>query len=233
MDKASKDVLGALSGHQKRELKKKEREAEEKEKETEQGKSQKKKNFLGITITLLILILFAVGIGWLFTNKTETYTDTEVHWHALVDIEICGEHRDLPLADDGDLVHGKTFKGTHLMHTHDDNTIHIEGLIQKKEDIGLGNFFDAIEVPFDKDKILDVKNGDLCEGKPGTLKMYVNDKPRDDFREYVPFATGDARKQVIKLVFAPEETNSTSEEKSEKTTESVDEESAENTTQSS
>ena len=90
------------------------------------------------------------------------------------------------------------------MHTHDDNTLHIEGLIQKKEDIVLGLFFDVIEVPFDKDRIMDVKNGDLCDGKPGVLKMYVNDQPRTDFRDYVPVAVEDARKQVIKLVFEPE-----------------------------
>ena len=81
-------------------------------------------------------------------------------------------------------------------------------------------FFDAIDVLLGNDRIMDFKNGDLCDGKPGVLKMYVNDKPRKDFGDYVPFATGDARKQVIKFVFEPEEEVESIPEESGNTTES-------------
>jgi len=198
------------TSHEKREQRRLEREQAEKQKEQAIELKQRKKNYISIGITVLIIVAFAVGIWYLMTNKEEMYTDSEIHWHALVDITVCGQHKDLPKAESGDTVHGKSYRGIHLIHTHDDNIIHIEGVIQKKEDIALGRFFDVIEVPFDKDKIMDVKNGDLCDGKPGTLKMYVNGQPRQDFRDYVPFATEDARKQVIKLVFESEQsTNST------------------------
>lgn len=204
MDEEEKDLVRALSSHDKREHKRKEREDAEMHKESEIVSKEKKSQYFWIGVVVVILIAAAVGLGYLINNKPQTYTDREVHWHALLDISICGKHRDLPLAESGDLVHGKTFKGIHLLHTHDDNLIHIEGLIQKKEDIALGKFFDGIDVPFDKDKLMDVKNGDFCDGKPSVLKMFVNDQPRTDFRDYIPSSTQDARQQVIKLVFSAE-----------------------------
>jgi len=209
MDEAERNILNALSSHEKREMQRKTREESHEQKEEEQEKKEQKKQYFWIIAVLIGLIAFAVIVGWFFTHKEETYTDREVHWHAYVDISLCGEHKDLPKSESGDTVHGKSFKGIHLLHTHDDNIIHIEGLINKKEDIALGRFMDVIEVPFDKDRIMDKKNGDLCDGKPGVLKMYVNDQPRTDFRDYVPFAATDARKQIIKLVFAPEEVSNT------------------------
>ncbi len=206
-DKASKDVLDALTGHQRREQAKKEREEAQKQKESEIAAKEKNKNFMWITISIVLLVGFAIGIGVLMKYKPETYTDREVHWHAYIDLNVCGESIDLPCEiETSGTVHGQNFCGEHLMHHHYDNTIHIEGLIQKKEDIALGKFFDKIGVPFDSNKILNYSNGDLCNGKPGTWKMYVNDKPREDFRDYIPFATQDARKQIIKLAFEPSST---------------------------
>ncbi len=203
-----KEVLNALSGHQKRAQHKKVREEAHERKDEEHDLKQRKKNYFWIIITIIAIVGFAVIVMWLYKSKPQMYTDREVHWHAAVELSICGEKIDLPCGKETPgTVHGKDFCGEHIMHHHFDNTIHIEGLIQKKEDIALGKFFDIISVPFDKDKILDKKNGDLCpDGKPGKLKMYVNDQPREDFRDYVPIAVQDARKQVIKLVFEPEET---------------------------
>ncbi len=200
-----KEVIDALSAHGKREHQKKAREEAHEKKEAEKELKERNKNYFWIVITIIGIIAFAGVVGWLFTNKKEMYTDREIHWHAAVDITLCGEHKDLPRAEGDEIVHGKAFKGIHMLHTHDDNVIHIEGLIEKKEDIALGRFFDVIEVPFDKDKLFDKKNGDLCGDKPGVLKMYVNEQPRTDFRDYIPSAVEDARKQVIKLVFEPEE----------------------------
>jgi hypothetical protein len=206
MEEHEKKVLDALTSHERRELQRKQREESREQRETVQEQKARKKNYFWIAVTIIILIAFAIGVGWLYTSKPETYTDREIHWHTYIDLTICGEHIDLPCpAQTSGQVHGKNFCGEHILHHHFDNTIHIEGLIQKKEDIALGKFFDAVGIPFDKDKILDKKNGDLCpDGRPGMLKMYVNDQPRNDFRDYIPFATEDARKQVIKLVFEPE-----------------------------
>ena len=204
MDEEEKDLVRALSSHDKREHKRRERDNAGAQRDVESASKEKKSQYLWIGLTLIGLVAVAFGLGYLINNKPQMYTDREVHWHALVDISICGVHRDLPLAESSDTVHGKTYRGIPLLHTHDDNIIHIEGLIQKKEDIALGRFFDAIEIPFDKDKLMDVKNGDVCDGKPGKLKMFVNDQPRTDFRDYILASTQDARQQVIKLVFEAE-----------------------------
>ena len=205
MDQEDINLVRAVSSHGRRAQKRQEREELEAQKGSAAASQEKRSQYFWLGVTLVGLVAVAIGLGYLITHKPSTFTDQQIHWHALVDISICGEHRDLPRADPSEIVHGKQFKGTPLMHTHDDNTIHIEGLIQKKEDIALGEFFDSIGVPFDKDRIMDVKNGDFCDGKPGVLNMFVNDLPRNDFRDFIPAAVEDAHKQIIKLVFAPEE----------------------------
>ena len=199
-----------LTSHQKREREHQAREETRKKHEEALELKQRRKNYVWIIITVIVLIAFAIGVGWLMTHKKETYTPGPVHWHVLLDIEICGEKHDIRGGKASGNMAGsdQMMYGPHLLHHHNDNTIHIEGQIIKKEDIALGKFFDGIDIPFDKDKVMDKKNGDLCpDGKPGVLKMYVNGQPRNDFRDYIPFATQDARKQVVKLVFGPEENN--------------------------
>jgi hypothetical protein len=201
-----KEVLNALSSHERREQHRKEREEHKAEKEAEKELKQRKQNYFWIIVTIIGLIAFASAVGYFFSHKKTMYTDREVHWHAAIDIIICGEHKDLPcLKESPGIVHGEKFCGEHLMHHHYDNVIHIEGIIEKKEDIAIGKFFDLIGVTFSKEQIMDKKNGDTCpDGKPGLWKMYVNGQPRSDFRDYVPFATQDAGKQIIKFVFEPE-----------------------------
>ena len=124
-----------------------------------------------------------------------TYTAGPVHWHAAVDVQICGQHRDLPKDPSGE-------SGIPLLHQHNDNIIHIEGRVLAKEDIAIGKFFDAINVPFDQDKIMDKNNGDECApGKPGAVKMFVNDQPSNEFRNYIPIATENAQEDRIRISF--------------------------------
>ncbi len=204
-DDGSKEVLDALTGHEKREQARKTKEEAHHQKDAAQEAKEAKKNYFWIAVTVVVIIAFASTVVWLYTHKEETYTDRPIHWHALLDIEICGEKRDIRGGESTGNMADSAMYGPHLTHHHNDNTIHIEGQIIKKEDIALGKFFDGIDVPFDKDKIMDKKNGDLCpDGRPGVLKMYVNDQPRTDFRDFVPFAVQDARKQIVKLVFEPE-----------------------------
>lgn len=202
-----KEVIDALSAHDKREHQKKQREEAHEQKDVEKELKQRNKNYFWIIITIISIIAFAGIVGWLLMNKKENYTDRSVHWHVLLDIEICGEKQDIRGGKASGNMANSAMYGPHLLHHHNDNTIHIEGQIIKKEDIALGNFFDGIDIPFDKDKIMDKKNGDLCGDKPGVLKMYVNNQPRTDFREFIPSAVEDARKQIVKLVFEPEEGN--------------------------
>ncbi len=184
-----------LSAHEMQELKRKQREEEE---QKIVGEKRRKKLFKRVLV-YGIIILIVGGLGFWFYKAfqgTSAYTKGQVHWHVLLDIEICGEKRDLPRVPPG-LSH----LGSALLHTHDDNTIHVEGTVRKEEDVKLGKFFDAINAEFDKDKIMDKKNGDLCDGKAGSVKMFVNDAENNEFRDYIIKDTFDAKKQVIKIVF--------------------------------
>lgn len=130
------------------------------------------------------------------TPAATTYTDKPVHWHAKIDIDVCGEKRDLPGSKSGQMV------GIPLYHHHGDNTWHIEGRILQKEDITLGRFFDKHRISFDRDRIMDKKNGDECTpGKPGQVKMFVNGEANMEFREYVGQYTPEAKDHVIRIVF--------------------------------
>lgn len=151
-------------------------------------------------ITLIIVALVALFVGWL-KQPPQIPLNQEVHAHAYLDIFVCGQQIDLPRSTGNEKTHGKGFVGIHLLHTHDDNIMHLEGKVRNREDIKLGKFFDAIKIPFDSTKVFNTSNGDFCNSKPGTWKMYVNGKETNKFREYVPFNAKDPQKQVISMVF--------------------------------
>lgn len=132
----------------------------------------------------IALLVLAVITYIIFSIKTpEPYVNREIHWHATIELELCDKHVDLPR-----ISVGQHHKGLPLLHTHDDNTIHVEGgPIQNAEDISLGEFMDAIGVDFDKARIMNYKTGDNCPNSttPGKLTMYLNDKETDSFRNYI------------------------------------------------
>ena len=54
----------------------------------------------------------------------------EVHWHATLSINLCGQEQPLPV----------TPIKSHLLHTHEDRLIHVEGVIPDPESIMLGRY---------------------------------------------------------------------------------------------
>lgn len=174
--------MDELSEHEQREQAKAEREQQKEELQRAQ-QSQRQRQKL-VKQTAIALIILAVIVYAIFSLRTPPpYVSREVHWHATVEIELCGKSTDLPR-----IGAGQHHKGLPLLHTHDDNTIHVEGgPIQNAEDVSLGAFMDAIGVDFDKDKIMSYKTGDKCSNSttPGTLKMYINGKETDKFRNYI------------------------------------------------
>ncbi len=153
---------------------------------------------------VVVLILGAVyGLKRLDTVTPDTaYTDAPVHWHAAFDVKVCGEDRDLPAESDG-TAHGKSMAGTTLSHHHFDNIMHIEGRVINPEDIKIGAFADRIGFTFDRDRLMEKTNGEACSegGASGQVKMFVNDVPNNEFRDYIPKPTENASEQVIRLVF--------------------------------
>lgn len=192
------------NSHEKREQARLEREHAQLQRESEQAAREARKSTITLVLVLILFVAVAAGIIYALQNKPTMYVDREVHWHSNIEFNICGVPKEIPCDAKGSgVVHGKEFCGETLMHHHFDGTLHIEGVIPKKEDIMLGRFFDKIGVPFDKDKLLDKKNGDLCDGVPGVVKMYVNGIESSAFRDYVPAATTDGRNQRVKIVFEP------------------------------
>ena len=168
-----------------------------------QVKKKSTGKWVGLGILAVAIVGAVYGLQRLAKTTPETaYTDRQVHWHAAFDIEVCGEHRDLP-AQGGGTAHGSSMSGTTLSHHHFDNVMHIEGRVINPEDIKIGAFADRIGLIFDRDKLMEKTNGDTCAdgGAPGQVKMFVNGVPNDEFRNYIPKPTENAQEQVIRLVF--------------------------------
>ena len=137
-------------------------------------KKAKKYLFLGIVIPIVIASLFLIG-STLYVNFISE-TKGPVHWHADFEIWNCGEKLDL--------VNPEGFSnkiGSSVFHEHGDDRIHVEGVVVSKSKIDLHSFFETIggdldknrlEIPTD-DKVVEVKDGDLCNGKPGKLQVFL------------------------------------------------------------
>ena len=162
-----------LSKHDQRDLEKKQRE-EQRQKELKKAEFKKKAKKYFVWVFALLIIIGLVY--WIYssigTSEPPFAVGNPIHWHAKLDLETCGKVRDDLLKLGGATSHA----GSSQLHTHGDNTIHIEtNIIYKAEDIALGKFFDNVKLKFDRDKLLDKTNGDLCNGKPGAVKMWVNE----------------------------------------------------------
>lgn len=138
----------------------------------------------------LIALLFIAGCGVSFP------TNGPVHWHATVEITVCGNLVDLPR-----IPAGQGHLGTGVLHTHDDNVIHVEGAVQRPEDITVGRFFRNIGLDvtatsvseYGKTKSCDTsrtegsaapENATRSLGDSGKLTAYVNGEETPDFLDH-------------------------------------------------
>ena len=64
--------------------------------------------------------------------------------------------------------------------------IHVEGVVNTREEATLGYFFNAIKGDFTSNSILGYKNGDICPNtnKPGKIRMFVNNVENFEFRNH-------------------------------------------------
>ena len=121
-----------------------------------------------------------------------------VHWHAELSFDICGQHS---------MLSTEEMATDKPLHTHGDSMIHIETTPLSLEDVEIHHFFEDIGGIFTDDELLTptdhgmvhVKNGDLCNGKPGKLSMVVNGNPEPKMDAYVisPIEAGNIDKIVI------------------------------------
>lgn len=185
-----------MTRHERRRLKKLERERAA----AKEGRGMRihGAHIVGLIVAVSVVGAAVYGVRHLVkTTPPATYTAGPVHWHAKIELSVCGEARDLPGPKDGRMV------GNRLYHHHGDNTWHIEDRIISRDDIKLGRFFDEHEIPFDRDRLMEKRNGDSCkEGGPaGQVKMFVNGAANSEFRDFVGKYTPNAADTVIKIVF--------------------------------
>ena len=143
------------------------------------------------------------------------------HIHAEVNIDLCGDKSYRFAVEQGRLDGPHTHEERNLIHFHE--RLMIDPTTREILDtrlLTLGAFFDAMEVPFDSDKALDKNNGETCNGKPATMKMFVSKdwnrnnlgKPIASFRDYI-WENGD----VITIIFDERPSEAIAEETSKST----------------
>ncbi len=154
-----------------------------------------------IIVTLVTLYLVATTVHLNFISKTKG----PVHWHADYEIWVCGEKIHLM---DPDGFSNRV--GTPLLHEHDDNRIHIEGVIVNKRDVSLGAYFrsvggslssDGMQVPTNEG-LVSAHDGNKCNGQPAKMYVFVNGELMENPSAHVPapyerVPPGD----MIKIVF--------------------------------
>lgn len=178
--------------------------------------SKKKKEFVFSWKVFLFLVVLGVFLGFLaysvfVYNKSEAESegvtvcnpqtgicDAAFHWHAQLDIEVCGKEVFMPLEED-DLSEAHTHKERNRIHWHD--TVPYDkntGTILDTGEFKLGAFFDEMKYRFEPNCIGEKCNGfDVCgDGRENSLKMFVNGEQNFEFRDYV-WKDGDE----IKIVF--------------------------------
>ena len=192
-DQNHSNTQSTLSAREEKDLKRQENQAHREKERQAILTSRKRKQMLQRSVWAIVLLGIVFGLYKYIANMEKPYTATEIHWHADVDIELCGVRKDLPRVPSGD-----GHFGTLLTHTHDDNKLHLEGRIFKKQDASVGLFLDAIGVDYSETELYGKKSGDMCDDKPGSVRSYLNDNEVtvSFMKDYV-VKDGD----VIKLVF--------------------------------
>lgn len=160
------------------------------------GDKSKKMGFILMAVVIVPVTVY-LDASIIYANLNSV-THGPVHWHASIEFLICGNKFEL--------AHREIAVDKPL-HTHGDGLIHVETTPISWEDVQLRKFFGYIGGSFTKTSLslpsdsgtINVKNGDLCRGKPSTIKMVVNGKLEPKMDEYVvsPVEAGDIDKILI------------------------------------
>jgi len=170
-----------LSRAARKKLKKQAKLKEQQEKEDRIDTKAKKKKIIGWSIASVIGIAVIGFIIFFFSTLESTgpYSGGQVHWHSRITVFVCGDRYTMPAPPSN--VH----LGKPLLHTHDDKLIHVEGTVYKPGEITLNAYMDAIGLVFEDNQLLKKTNGDLCDGKPGKVKLFVNGEENQELAAYV------------------------------------------------
>lgn len=137
-------------------------------------KKYKKLLFIFIVIPIVLVTIF-LAISTIYLNLISE-TKGPVHWHADFEVWNCGEK--LGIID----PEGFTNRiGSSVFHEHNDNRIHVEGVVTDFSDVDLSSFFSVIGGKLSDDELIvntnkgevAMKNGDVCNYGSGKLQVFV------------------------------------------------------------
>lgn len=127
-----------------------------------------------IVVTVLSNSVYLIG-STVYLNKQST-TGGPVHWHADFEIWNCGQLVELKNP------HGLSNKiGSETVHEHNDQRIHIEGVILERHHASLYHFFeviggkmtdDSLTIPTE-DGLVTLQNGQNCPEGESKLQVFV------------------------------------------------------------
>jgi len=133
-----------------------------------------------IVYIMVVAVTASVTVYLIFTTlhlNIISVTKGPVHWHADFEIWVCD--KEIKLFEPEGFSNKQ---GVELMHAHNDNKIHVEGVLLDEKAASLGAFFyalgglissDGLKVPTDEG-LLSIHDGDKCNEQPAKLYVFVN-----------------------------------------------------------
>lgn len=131
--------------------------------------------FIAMTLIILANTIYLTG-STIYLNQV-SITSGPVHYHADFEIFKCGHKIELK---DPEGLSNKI--GTEVIHEHNDDRVHIEGVLLDKHQASISHFFENIGGKLTNIKLvvptnegmMSFENGDLCpDGKQATLQAFV------------------------------------------------------------
>lgn len=159
-------------------------------------------HFLFWPIIAVIVAVTAYVAGSTIYLNVVSETGGPVHWHADFEVWKCGEQHQL-----GDPEGFSNRVGETVLHEHNDNRMHIEGVVVDYRDVSIGSFFRSVggelhdgqlELPTNHG-LAKMKDGDSCGDSAGTLQVFVwktvdgraaQEKLTGNYEDYVPSSYG-------------------------------------------
>lgn len=132
-----------------------------------------------ILFTLIVIVTLSLSgylIYYTVNKNLQSLTAGPVHWHADFAIWACGQQIELV-----DPVGLSNKVGTDLLHEHNDERIHVEGIVKDYQDVSLGEFFQVTGGELTNNSLTVVTNDppgmvktyEECGGVPGELQVFV------------------------------------------------------------
>jgi len=152
-------------------------------------------HYAGYFVVLIIIFYISYSIYYYYSTAEQIEEFDECyergciktfHMHVKLNFELCGENIKLPL-EHGPLDGVHSHKRRNSIHFHEklsyDNTT---GKLINTTPLQLSEVMNEFDIRFNERCVQNYCKGDICEkGEPGTVRMFVNDKPSTEFDRYV------------------------------------------------